>query len=222
MTRESLSELTTAVAMSRCDDKRHTRRILARAGAAGAGRPRRRRSTTPTTMFLAEVGEVVVKPARGEQGARHHRRRHHRRRARRRPRHRPLALPRRARRGTASEARTCASSSSTTRSWPPRCAARRRSSAPGGTRCATWSRRRAGDAAAATGGESTIPLDDETAAPWRAPAARSTTSCPRASALAVRRTANLHTGGTIHDVTAELHPELAAVAVAASRASASR
>src|SRR5690606_18084692 len=32
VTRESLSELTTAVAMSRCDDKRHTRRILSRAG----------------------------------------------------------------------------------------------------------------------------------------------------------------------------------------------
>ena len=30
---------------------------------------------------------------------------------------------------------------------------------------------------------------------------------PAASAV-VRRTANLHTGGTIHDVTAELHPEL--------------
>src|SRR5690606_34320040 len=29
---------------------------------------------------------------------------------------------------------------------------------------------------------------------------------------------NLHTGGTIHDVTAELHPALAAAAVAAARA----
>ncbi|OWY58567.1 GNAT family N-acetyltransferase, partial [cyanobacterium TDX16] len=32
VTRESLSELTTAVAMSRCDDKRVTRRLLADAG----------------------------------------------------------------------------------------------------------------------------------------------------------------------------------------------
>jgi D-alanine-D-alanine ligase-like ATP-grasp enzyme len=34
----------------------------------------------------------------------------------------------------------------------------------------------------------------------------------------VRRTANLHTGGTIRDVTDELHAALAAVAVAAARA----
>ena len=34
----------------------------------------------------------------------------------------------------------------------------------------------------------------------------------------VRRTANLHTGGTIHDVTARLHPKLAEAAVRASRA----
>jgi D-alanine-D-alanine ligase-like ATP-grasp enzyme len=31
------------------------------------------------------------------------------------------------------------------------------------------------------------------------------------------KTANLHTGGTIHDVTDELHPELSAAAVAAAR-----
>ena len=43
VTRESLSELTTAVAMSRCDDKRVTRRILAHAGLAGAARAHRRR-----------------------------------------------------------------------------------------------------------------------------------------------------------------------------------
>jgi D-alanine-D-alanine ligase-like ATP-grasp enzyme len=34
----------------------------------------------------------------------------------------------------------------------------------------------------------------------------------------VRRTANLHTGGTIHDVTASLHPALVTAAVRASRA----
>ena len=36
--------------------------------------------------------------------------------------------------------------------------------------------------------------------------------------LAVRKTANLHTGGTIHDVTAELHPALAEAARAGARA----
>jgi D-alanine-D-alanine ligase-like ATP-grasp enzyme len=36
--------------------------------------------------------------------------------------------------------------------------------------------------------------------------------------LQVRRTANLHTGGTIHDVTPKLHDELAEACVTASRA----
>ena len=35
---------------------------------------------------------------------------------------------------------------------------------------------------------------------------------PEGESLAVRKTANLHTGGTIHDVTADLHPELAEAA----------
>jgi D-alanine-D-alanine ligase-like ATP-grasp enzyme len=35
--------------------------------------------------------------------------------------------------------------------------------------------------------------------------------------LEVRKTANLHTGGTIHDVTAQLHPALREVAQKASR-----
>ena len=34
--------------------------------------------------------------------------------------------------------------------------------------------------------------------------------------LAVRRTANLHTGGTIHDVTDRLHPEIGEAAVRAA------
>jgi D-alanine-D-alanine ligase-like ATP-grasp enzyme len=34
----------------------------------------------------------------------------------------------------------------------------------------------------------------------------------------VRKTANLHTGGTLHDVTAKLSPELAAAAVEAAEA----
>jgi D-alanine-D-alanine ligase-like ATP-grasp enzyme len=34
----------------------------------------------------------------------------------------------------------------------------------------------------------------------------------------VRRTANLHTGGTIHDVTDEVHPRLVEAAIRAARA----
>ena len=67
VTRESLSEYTSAVAMSRCDDKRQTRRIV---GEAGIKVPKGRLATFDEGdhEFLAEVGDVVVKPTRGEQG----------------------------------------------------------------------------------------------------------------------------------------------------------
>jgi hypothetical protein len=65
-TRESLPELTSAVAMSRCDDKRVTRRIMARAGVRV---PRAvEGDTTAARGLLEHCGEVVVEPARGEQG----------------------------------------------------------------------------------------------------------------------------------------------------------
>jgi D-alanine-D-alanine ligase-like ATP-grasp enzyme len=41
---------------------------------------------------------------------------------------------------------------------------------------------------------------------------------PEGVRLRVRRTANLHQGGTIHDVTAEVNPELCTVAVTAADA----
>ena len=40
----------------------------------------------------------------------------------------------------------------------------------------------------------------------------------RGAEIAVRKTANLHTGGTIHDVTAETHPTLISAAIEAARA----
>ncbi|MDX1377162.1 MAG: N-acetylglutaminylglutamine synthetase, partial [Burkholderiales bacterium] len=76
------------------------------------------------------------------------------------------------------------------------------------------SRRRA----AATGGESKIPLDAETER-CLALGGRTLEDVPAKGAeIQVRRTANLHTGGTIHDVTDEVHPELIAAAVRAARA----
>ena len=53
--------------MSRCDDKRLTRRIVSEAGIAV---PRGRLATFDADdhAFVAEVGDVVVKPTRGEQG----------------------------------------------------------------------------------------------------------------------------------------------------------
>src|SRR3954447_3812448 len=69
LTRESLSEFTSAVALSRCDDKRATRRLMERAGVRvprGANAAEGQRDEA--NPLLDEVGEVVVKPARGEQG----------------------------------------------------------------------------------------------------------------------------------------------------------
>ena len=69
--RESLSELTHAVAMSRCDDKSVTRRLMIEAGVPTP----EQLSLSPKTddlseaeAFLQKHGSIVVKPARGEQG----------------------------------------------------------------------------------------------------------------------------------------------------------
>lgn len=71
---------------------------------------------------------------------------------------------------------------------------------------------------AATGGESRIPLDDETERTVRAAGFDCSSVLPAGQRLAVRRTANLHTGGTLEDVTERLHPVLADAAVRAARA----
>jgi len=71
---------------------------------------------------------------------------------------------------------------------------------------------------AATGGESRIALDDETERTLRDAGLDYVSVLPAGQRLAVRRTANLHTGGTLEDVTERLHPVLADAAVRAARA----
>ncbi|WP_293774022.1 N-acetylglutaminylglutamine synthetase [Sporichthya sp.] len=215
VTRESLSELTSAVAMSRCDDKHVTRRALARAGLS-VPRGRCADGSEADTAFLAEVGAVVVKPSRGEQGqgitvgvtA-------------------PADLER-----AVETARRFSSEVLLEELVPGEdlrvlvidhrvvAAAVRRPAAVIGSGEHTiralieaQSRRRA----AVTGGESQIPLDELTAEVV-AEAGYDLDDVLEADVeLVVRRTANLHTGGTIHDVTAALHPELAAAAELASQ-----
>jgi GNAT-family acetyltransferase (TIGR03103 family) len=75
------------------------------------------------------------------------------------------------------------------------------------------SRRRA----AATGGEARIPLDAETARCVAAQGYALDSVLAPDCRLQVRNTANLHTGGTIHDVTAQLHPALSEAAEKAAR-----
>ena len=216
VTRESLSELTTAVAMSRCDDKRVTRRILAHAGLS-VPRGRCADGGAGDAEFLAEVGSVVVKPARGEQG------------------HgitvgvtdadalaRAVELARRFSSEVLLEEQVSGEDLRVlVIDHQVVAAAVRRPAAVIGTGEHTiralieaQSRRRA----AATGGESRILIDDTTVEIVAEAGFDLDDVLPADEELVVRRTANLHTGGTIHDVTASLHPELATAAVQASHA----
>ncbi|MES2869874.1 MAG: N-acetylglutaminylglutamine synthetase [Pseudomonadota bacterium] len=71
---------------------------------------------------------------------------------------------------------------------------------------------------AATGGESRIPQDAETLRTVQAAGYDYTSILPTGQTLVVRRTANLHTGGCLEDVTGVLHPVLADAAIRAARA----
>jgi GNAT-family acetyltransferase (TIGR03103 family) len=214
--RESLSQLTTAVAMSRCQDKRITRRILRN---AGLNTPEQREAdgSDGDFAFLHEHGAVVVKPADGEQGqgisvdirdadslraaidnARHHD-------------------------STVLIERYCPGEdlriviigykvvAGALRKPPAITGDGRRSIRE---LIEKLSRRRE----AATGGESRIPMDAETERVVRLAGHAMTDVLPAGTQLAVRKTANLHTGGTLHDVTHVLHPQLCAAAVEAAKA----
>ncbi|WP_397449238.1 N-acetylglutaminylglutamine synthetase [Pseudomonas sp. NA-150] len=71
---------------------------------------------------------------------------------------------------------------------------------------------------AATSGESSIPVDAETRRTLSDAGYDLNSVLPSGKQLAVRRTANLHTGGCLEDVTAILHPTLADAAIRAARA----
>src|SRR3989338_9153470 len=71
---------------------------------------------------------------------------------------------------------------------------------------------------AATEGESRIPKDAETLRTLHAAGVDYDSVLPAGQRLAVRKTANLHTGGSLEDVTDILHPVLADAAVKAARA----
>lgn len=76
------------------------------------------------------------------------------------------------------------------------------------------SRRRA----AMTHGESKVPIDAEAERCVRLAGYSMETMLDEGVELPVRKTANLHTGGTLHDVTGELHPKLADAACRAAKA----
>ncbi|MFD2110272.1 N-acetylglutaminylglutamine synthetase [Thiorhodococcus fuscus] len=214
--RESLSELTSAVAMSRCDDKAVTHRLLRHAGLR-VPEQARFEALDQAEAFLSRLGSLVVKPARGEQGA-----------------------------GISVDVRDAETLERAIAAAKGVCetvileeyvegddlrivvidsqvvaAAIRRPAQIVGTGqhsirdlIQAQSRRRR----AATGGESAIPMDSETERCVTQAGYDLDDLLPEGEFLQVRKTANLHTGGTIHDVTADLHPRLAEAAIAAARA----
>lgn len=216
VTRESLSELTNAVAMSRCDDKRVARKVVSEAGIR-VPRGRTASFSDDDYEFMADAGSVVVKPARGEQGA-------------------GITV------GVDSNDDLDRAVAWAAKHCPDvlieeRCegedlrlvvingkviaaAVRRPPEVIGSGKhtvrqlVEAQSRRRS----AATHGESVIPVDDLTEDTVRDAGWALDDVLPINERLVVRRTANLHTGGTIRDVTDELHPTLARVAVAAADA----
>jgi len=215
VTRESLSELTTAVAMSRCEDKRVTSRMLS---AAGLRVPRQIAATTEdeNLAFLEEVGRLVVKPAKGEQGlgisvdVRE-------------PGELRDAVARAKQEGgpilleefvEGRDLRVVVIGHKAVAA-----AVREPAMVIGDGRKTVrqliekQSRRRA----AATGGESRIPLDPETLRCVEAAGYGMEDIPPEGLHIRVRKTANLHTGGTIHDVTETVHPALFAAAEETTR-----
>lgn len=215
--RESLSDVTSAVAMTICDDKSLTHLWLRRAG-LNVTLQRPAGAQKDNEAFLKRHKRLVVKPARGEQGA-------------------GITVDVSTRReldeAVAAAALKCREVllEKYVADWQDLrivvinykvvAAAVRRPPQIQGTGEHTvrqliekLSRRRA----AATGGESRIPFDAETERCVRAAGHRLDGVLAAGKVLAVRKTANVHTGGTIHDVTESLHPRLAAVAERAARA----
>ena len=215
--RESLSELTSAIAMSMCDDKAVTRRIVARAGVLVPEQMQVSEDPEAVAEFLERNKMVVVKPARGEQG-------------------RGVAV------GLSRLEDVMAAIDQARRisdevlveqyfegqdlrlvviNYKVVAAAIRRPAAVIGDGRRTvralieaQSRRRA----AATGGESRIPLDGETERTLLTVGYTFESVLPEGKELFVRKTANLHTGGTIHDVTDFVHSDLVKAGILVARA----
>lgn len=216
LTLDALSELTSAVSMTCCQDKLLTRRVLLRAGLRV---PQGQAATFDgaDAAFLDDVGDVVVKPARGEEGH-----------------------------GVSVGVRTVEQldrALDEARRFGPQvlleehlggqdlrvivmehelvaAAVRRPAQVVGdgrrtvGALIEEQSRRRAEE----THGASTIPVDDHTRDSVAAAGHTFDDVLAEGAVLQVRRTANVHTGGTMHDVTDRLHPVVVDACTRASRA----
>jgi GNAT-family acetyltransferase (TIGR03103 family) len=212
--RESLTDLTSAVTLSICDDKRMTSKLVEAAGVKVPAQLDLSESSD-VAGFLRKHSSVVVKPSRGEQGQ-------------------GIAV------GVTNYDAVLAAIDRASEVCPEvileecykghdlrlvviddkvvAAALRIPAKVVGDGKKSvknlieTQSRRRA----AATGGESSIPLDAETER-CVIEAGFSMEDCLDSGVeIVVRKTANLHTGGTIIDVTEEVHPQLIEAAINAA------
>lgn len=214
--RESLTELTGGVAMTWCQDKVLT---LRRLSSIGLHVPQQQvvGDDNANRAFLQKHGSIVVKPALGEQGkgiSVDVRTEDHMQEAIRRAADEG---------GHVVLEQFCAGQDLriVVIGYKVVAAAIRRPAEIVGDGHSTVMRlieRQSARRAAATGGESKIPIDAETE---RCLAQQGLTydSVPEdGREIKVRKAANLHSGGTIHDVTEQLHPVLREAAETAARA----
>lgn len=214
--RESLSEMTTAVAMTKCDSKRLTSNILQKAGITV---PRQiiHCDREKSLAFMKEVKRVVVKPVQGEQGEGICV---------------DISTEEELKNAILSAEKICAEVAIEEYiqgedlriiviNQQVIAAAVRKPPSITGTGKHTiksliekYNRRRM----AATGGESQIPVDSETLRCIRTEGYEYDDILPNKETLTVRKTANLHTGGTIHDVTDRLSEHLKHIAIKAAAA----
>lgn len=212
--RESLTDLTSSVVMSRCADKALCSQMLSK---AGVHTPKQMVAGDPedNAAFLAQFGRIVVKPVDGEQGQ-----------------------------GVSVDIRdTTAMKDAIAKArdygkvlleefvqghdlrivvinYKVVAAAIRQPATVVGNGKHTvleLIRRQSRRRMAATEGESQIPLDEETRRCVEDAGSNMDEILPSGRELQVRKTANLHTGGILEDVTGDLHPELVEAAEQAAR-----
>jgi GNAT-family acetyltransferase (TIGR03103 family) len=212
---ESLSAMTSALALIRAGDKQHTQELLS---SAGLKTPAQVEAGSPTEnlRFLNKHKSVVVKPLQGEQGQ-------------------GISVDVRAEKSLEKAVRKAKKFSEAVLlekyvegddlriividGEVVAAAVRRAPTVIGDGRhtirelVERLSRRRS----AATDGESRIPVDEETERCVRISGHSLDDILEQGVDLPVRKTANLHTGGSIHDVTPDLHPDLADAAIRAAR-----
>lgn len=213
--RESLSELTSAVAMSRCQDKYVTHRCLEKVGLCVPSF-QLAESEESNRAFLARHQRVVVKPTIGEQG-------------------KGITVG-------VDDPEDLARAIAAARGFSERvllesfhpgedlrlvvinnevvAAAVRKPArivGDGSLTARTLIEKQSRRRSAATGGESEIPVDEVTERCLADHGYTLDDVIPAGVSIEVRKTANLHTGGTIHDVSPILHPKLVEVAGEATR-----